>query len=329
MGRLRRVALSLAAFCYLAGAALLEAQSGVSRPDTGLAWLYPASPATGQPIDTTQIHQVPHSRGRFTLAQVNNPFAPADWHPDDHPDAPEVVLHGRKPELMACGYCHLVSGKGRPENAAIAGLPERYIVGQLAAMKSNARANPRPDWRPTTNMHLVALAATRDEAASAAAYFSKLRFKPTLEVIEEAYVPRVRDAAFVLQPIKGAGTEEIGERIVEYPLDFERHELRDGHTEYIAYVPPGSLARGKAIALTGGGVVPPCVSCHGPGLLGNDTIPPLAGRYPSYLVRQLLAFKSGARSAAAGQPMVAVVAGLSLSDMIAAAAYAASLKPGR
>jgi cytochrome c553 len=42
-------------------------------------------------------------------------------------------------------------------------------------------------------------------------------------------------------------------------------------------------------------------------------------------LRQLLAFKTGARAAPAGAPMQAVVAGLQLRDMIAAAAYAASL----
>jgi cytochrome c553 len=58
-------------------------------------------------------------------------------------------------------------------------------------------------------------------------------------------------------------------------------------------------------------------------------IPPLAGRYPTYIVRQLLAFKTGARYTAASQPMQAVVARLSVEDMIAVAAYAASLPAPR
>jgi cytochrome c553 len=60
-------------------------------------------------------------------------------------------------------------------------------------------------------------------------------------------------------------------------------------------------------------------------LAGIGLIPPLAGGYPTYIVRQLLAFKTGARSTPASQPMQAVVAGLSAEDMIALAAYAATI----
>ena len=66
---------------------------------------------------------------------------------------------------------------------------------------------------------------------------------------------------------------------------------------------------------------------HGTDLRGVGVIPPLAGRSPTYIVRQLLAFRSGARSAEAGAPMMPVVALMSVDDMIATAAYAASLEP--
>ncbi len=60
---------------------------------------------------------------------------------------------------------------------------------------------------------------------------------------------------------------------------------------------------------------------------GNGAAPPLAGRSPTYIVRQLLAFKTGERATAAGGPMLPVVEQLDVEDMIAAAAYAASLEP--
>jgi cytochrome c553 len=44
-------------------------------------------------------------------------------------------------------------------------------------------------------------------------------------------------------------------------------------------------------------------------------------------MRQLLAFKTGARSSKEGAPMRAVVEKLSVDDMIAVAAYVASRKP--
>jgi cytochrome c553 len=56
-------------------------------------------------------------------------------------------------------------------------------------------------------------------------------------------------------------------------------------------------------------------------------IPPLAGRSPTYILRQLLAFKTGARAGATGQPMQAVVANMRVGNMIDVAAYAASLAP--
>ncbi|MBS0396531.1 MAG: hypothetical protein JSR54_18070, partial [Proteobacteria bacterium] len=55
--------------------------------------------------------------------------------------------------------------------------------------------------------------------------------------------------------------------------------------------------------------------------------PPLAGRLPTYLLRQLLAFASGARAGAGAGPMRAVAAQLTLEDMVGAAAYAASRAP--
>jgi cytochrome c553 len=74
-------------------------------------------------------------------------------------------------------------------------------------------------------------------------------------------------------------------------------------------------------------MTPACASCHGPDLRGVGLIPPIAGRFPVYLVRQLLAFKSGTRSTPAGAPMRLVAATLDLDDMISAAAYAATQAP--
>jgi cytochrome c553 len=217
---------------------------------------------------------------------------------------------------------------GRPENANLAGLPESYIIAQLASFRDSTRRSPLPGWVPGTSMHAVALNATDAEVASAAHYFSRLKSPPRVRVIEAAQIPRMREGGFVYARVPGAGTEPIGSRIVEGPPDFERHELRDDAMSYVAYVPPGSIRRGRAIAATGtDGPATACVTCHGAKLLGVGPIPPLAGRYPTYIVRQLLAFKTGARSTPASQPMQAVVARMSVDDMIAVAAYAASLTP--
>src|SRR5205823_12035086 len=59
----------------------------------------------------------------FTLAQIRDGFGPADWFPGDHPAMPEIVAHGRRPDVRACALCHYPNGKGRAENAPIAGYP--------------------------------------------------------------------------------------------------------------------------------------------------------------------------------------------------------------
>ena len=107
----------------------LLAQDGPVPPP----WAYPMTPrsAPGEPAptpDQTEQHTVPDSDKALTMAQIRSPFDIADWHPEGHPPMPEVVSKGRRPEVRACGYCHYPNGKGRPENAGIAGLPAAYII---------------------------------------------------------------------------------------------------------------------------------------------------------------------------------------------------------
>jgi len=296
------------------------------QPSDVPAWAFPGTRRDSTLADSARLHRVPNSAAGFTLPQVVDLFAPPDWHPRGHPSMPEVVARGRAPKLFACAYCHLPNGMGRPENATLAGLPEDYIIAQLAAFRDSARRSALPDWIPGNSMHAVAVNASEADVGSAARYFSGLRFTPRVRVVEAARVPRTRQAGFVYARIPGGGTEPIGSRIVEGPPDFERHELHDDGMTYVAYVPPGSIRRGRSLATTGiNGPATACVTCHGPKLAGIGLIPPLAGGYPTYIVRQLLAFKTGARSTPASQPMQAVVAGLSAEDMIALAAYAATI----
>jgi len=95
-----------------------------------------------------------------------------------------------------------------------------------------------------------------------------------------------------------------------------------------AYVPVGSIQKGKELVGKGvGGGGTQCAGCHGPALAGVGGIPALAGRSPSYAVRQLYDFKSGARAGHGSEMMKPVVEKITLQEMIALAAYAASLPP--
>ena len=124
------------------------------------------------------------------------------------------------------------------------------------------------------------------------------------------------------------GTEPIGQRVIEIPEDAERVKLHDPRATFVAYVPKGSIAKGEDIVTTGGGKSMACATCHGQGLggqlLGDASVPPIAGRSAMYLVRQLYDLKGGARAGEWSALMAPVVAGIDLDDMVAIAAYVAS-----
>jgi len=293
-------------------------------------WAYivnPNSEAAAGPIDNAPRH-VPGSGAAFTLAQIEDLFSPPDWHPAGHPAMPEIVAHGRKPDVFACGYCHLPNGEGRPENSSLAGLSAGYIVRQLDDFKSGARKSSEPRHRPVAMMIAAETKATGQEIQSAANYFSGLTRKPWIRVVETGTVPKTRADGWMLVPSAAATTEPIGQRIIEVPENVERTELRDDTSGFIAYVPEGSLAKGRALVNTGGnGKTVACAKCHGPGLRGSGNVPPIAGRSPSYMVRQLFDMQSGARAGALSREMLDPVRKLTLDDMIAISGYVASLRP--
>ena len=60
---------------------------------------------------------------------------------------------------------------------------------------------------------------------------------------------------------------------------------------------------------------------------GNGNFPPIAGRSPSYLVRQLYDIKTGSRHGAWSPLMKEAVANLTIEDMVNIAAYVSSRMP--
>jgi cytochrome c553 len=304
---------------------VMQAQADDAPP----AWAYPVNPPDFkvQPDDGTQRH-VPDSSAAFTVTQVRDLFFALDWHPSDHPALPDIVARGRRPDVMACGVCHRADGPGGPENAGIAGLSAQYIVQQMADFKSGARTTSVPQRIPPQLMIKTAKGITDAEIEQAAAYFSGLNPRAVIKVVETATVPKSRVAGWFLAALPGGETEPIAGRIIEVPEDLERFEMRDARSHFIAYVPPGSVEQGRQLANTGGNEKSaPCTVCHGPALNGVGPIPGLAGRSPSYLVRQLYDFQHGTRVGPWSPLMAPNVIKLTLDDMVALAAYAASLPP--
>lgn len=299
-------------------AATSSAQAPIPPP-----WAYTVNPppvpgAKPTPADPAP-QQVPGSAASLTIAQTRDAFNPPDWHPSAHPPMPEAVAHGRRPEMRACGFCHLANGQGRPENASLAGLPAAYIVQQMADFKSGDRKSAEPKMGPPNAMIQDAKAANEEEIRTAAAYFASFPFKKWIRVVEAADVPKTRIAGSMHTPT-GEGTEPLGQRIIEMPEDLRRTELRDAASGFVAYVPKGSIAKGESL-------VKSCGTCHGPDLKGLGPVPPLAGRSPSYTVRQLFDLQQGVRKGPWSALMKSAVEKLTVDDMIAIAAYTASREP--
>src|SRR6185503_11592152 len=261
------------------------------------AWAYPINPPGLKPSpDDGTLRRVPGSTASFTLTQVRDRHFSPVWHPEEHPAQPEVVARGRKPDVAACGFCHRADGPGGPENANLAGLPAAYIVQQAADFKTGARKSSVPKRNIDQKLAMFQ-AATDAEVAAAAGYFSALKPRRTIKVVETDTVPKTFITANHLAAVQTGETEPIGQRIIEVPEDLERFISRDTHAVFIAYVPVGSIKKGQALATSGGGgKTVPCAICHGPDLKGLGPIPGIAGRSTNYIVRQLYDFKHGAQA---------------------------------
>jgi cytochrome c553 len=307
--------------------ALMLGGAAAQGQDGPPAWAYPVNPPNFQrAADDGSIRRVPDSSAGFTLTQLRDLFAAPDWHPGDHPPMPAVVASGRKPDVMACGVCHRAEGSGGPENSSLFGLPAAYIVQQTMDFKNGLRNGSAP--RVANDLMIkIAKAVTEDELKEAAAYFASIKPRANIVVVETDSVPKTQVRDLFLAPVEGSSEKEpIGQRIIEIPENVEHFVSRDSRVRFIAHVPPGSIARGRQLA-TSGDPAGQCVTCHGGDLRGNNAVATIAGRSPTYLFRQLYDFKSGARKGPNSGLMKAAVEKLSVPDMIALVAYAASLAP--
>lgn len=283
----------------------------------------------------------------YSLLETRDGHSVVDWFPEDHPSpVPDIIAHGPKAlgNVNGCGSCHRPNGRGRSENAQPAGLPYAYIVRQLEDFRLGLRRSA--DWRKDNTPTMIRLASgmSDDEIRGAAAYFSAIEWTaPFARVIETDVVPRTRLAGNAFVPLERsrALTEPIAGRIIEVSEDdrniFEG-EPGNPRVGWTAYVPVGSIARGRDIVRTGGSMrmgdrtqpkTTACAGCHGPDLMGMDDVPPLAGRSASYLGRQVYDFQRETRIGRSSALMRLVVANLTEEDIVAITAYLASLQPVR
>jgi cytochrome c553 len=294
-------------------------------------WAYaipPAAPAgAAAPAPDTSIKHLEGSSGAFTRAQISDRYGPADWYPSEHPPMPDVVAHGKKPEVWACGLCHYPNGKGRQENAGVAGLPVSYFIQTMYDFRNGLRKSAEPRKNNTNLMVQFAKNMTDDEIKQAAEYFGAMKWTPWIKVIETNTVPKTHNNNGMFL-VEGTEKEPLGKRILETPVNGEATEvLRDPHSSFFAYVPPGSIKRGEALVTKSNSKTTQCASCHGADLNGLGPVPGIAGRSPSYLMRQMNDMKQGVRNGTWTQLMKPVVANLSEEDMLDIVAYTASRMP--
>jgi len=284
------------------------------------AWAFPIQQITLPP--ETAPKRLEGSSKSYTPKEIDDLSNPPDWFPNEHPPAPTVVQKGHG-DALACGACHLMNGMGHPESAAVAGFTARYIEQQMADFKSGVRKDLGG------RMNTIANALSDQEIHDAAQWFASLRPKTWTTVKEASMVPKTIVAQgrmrFVAQD---GGMEPIGNRIITVPEDQDRARSRDPHSGFIAYVPRGSIARGRALVQNGGnGKTIACTTCHGEGLRGLGNVPHLAGLHPIYIARQLYLFKDGTRHSVDGELMKKPVEKLTDADILALSAYIASLPP--
>ena len=316
-------------FHILAGAVLAAAMYGVAAfaAEAPPAWAYPVRPPDFKPpSDNGSTHRVPGSSKGYTLTQTMDRFNATDWHPGDYPAMPEIVARGSKPGVFACGWCHRAAGYGGPENANLAGLPVDYFIQQIADYKNGTR-NTSVARGPTTLMMGLVKDITDAEVEAAAKYFASVKPKQNIRLVETDSVPKTFVAGSFLADARTCDKEPIGQRIIEIPEDLEQFKSGDPRARFIAYAPIGSIKKGEALVTTGGGKTLPCAACHGADLKGAALVPPIAGRSPSYMVRQLYDFQNGARAGAGAAQMKPVVEKLTVDEMTAIAAYLTTRSP--
>jgi cytochrome c553 len=339
----------LAAFCLVGAVAVNVIAAPPKRsppPDWAYGYATPVPPGTERAVPATNapkppadaqrprrvnpadtiVRTIPGSDLSFTLPEIRNANGPADWFPGDHPEMPDIVAHGRADaKISACSLCHYPNGKGRPENSGVAGLPYSYILQALQEFKNDQRRSHDPRKANTNNMIAYAKALTDSEMQAAAAYFSSMKWTPWVKVVETDSVPKTRIAGGMFIALEGekAGKEPIAGRIIEVPVNAEATEtLRNPRSGFIAYAPLGSIRRGAQVAARG-----QCVLCHGQNLEGLGPVPGIAGRSPSYLVRQMYDIQQGDRHGEWTELMKPIMKPLTTDQMRDVAAYVASRVP--
>jgi cytochrome c553 len=324
---------------------LIECLSSATRFAVSSAFLVFAVPAVAQeppptwaypirskdyvpPADDGAVRHVPGSTKGYTLADIRDLFFALDWFPEGHAPMPPIVAQGSRPNRRPCGTCHRPEGVGGPENASLAGLPSEYLLRQIDDYRTGLRTTAVKERAHVFRMISAIRELTEDEIKQVVAYYAAMKLPARVKVVESEAVPTTYVPNWYYASKHDGKTEPLGDRIIEIPDDEENFVNRDSRVTFTAYVPLGSVTRGEhLVAGKEAERVPACAACHGDGLKGIDSIPPIAGRSPSMIVRQLYEFKYGIRQGPTAELMKATTSQMTITDMVSIAAYLATLTP--
>lgn len=337
MSRTHRALIAIAS--VVLGGALVVAQQSAPAPaapvPSGLPeWAYTPPPPPGSPpapsalpADDNAVLRMPGSDRTLTRGalRVGRGGEIPDWHPGDRRGQLPPIVRNGKEGVLPCGLCHLADGAGRPENAPVNGLHPTYFLQQMDDFKNGLRHSADPRKANTNMMISYTKAATPEELKAAAEYFAAQPYMQRIRVIESRTAPKVRlqgGMDMAIPASEGGGMEPIGDHLVEVPDDNLRAEARDTRMAWTVYAPIGTLKKGQQLVARH-----QCGICHGRNMEGVGPVPPLAGRSPSYAMRQLFDMKTGTRRGPWSELMQPIVRELSVQDMMAVSAYAASLTP--
>lgn len=216
----------------------------------------------------------------------------------------------------ACASCHGVNGEGDADIGipALGGLPREYFVKQIADFRTGKRASPikMPADAALNNSQVL---RTDDPEAAADFY-----------------------ARWMIGVAKGLSTEDAKAAAGYYaqrglpraPTAPAAAAKAEDKAKPKPAPDPEVIALGKDLAINGDWDrnIPPCFKCHALGGVGvAPAFPPLAGQHPDYVVRQLKAWKSGARTNDPLDLMKRLSKNLTEAEMRAVALYMASLGP--
>jgi len=175
----------------------------------------------------------------------------------------------------------------------------------------------------------LAKGMTDQEMQEIAEYYEAVPWTPWIRVIETDMAPAMHleeGNMFITMGVEPA--LPLNGIIIESPEnERESNYLRSPRSGWNAYVPVGSLAKGEELVTTGGGKTVACNVCHGADLMGVGIMPGIAGRSPSYMMRQLWDMRQGTRRGPNVALMMPIIENLTVEDMNNIVAYLASLMP--